>query len=82
MGITREDFERPDRVVQVVLPPRRIDITSISGVAFEEAWPDRVTHEVAGLRIPFLGRSALVLNKRASGRAKDLADLEALGEQS
>jgi hypothetical protein len=81
MGITQGDFERPDRVVQIGLPPRRIDIlTSISGVAFDEAWPDRVTHEVAGLDVPFLGRKALVRNKRASGRAKDLADLEALGE--
>jgi hypothetical protein len=81
MGITRSDLGRPDQVVQVGLPPRRIDIlTSISGVAFEEAWPDRVTLETVGLAVPFLGRGALVRNKRASGRAKDLADLEALGE--
>jgi hypothetical protein len=35
---------------------------------------------VAGLAVPFLGRDCLVANKRASGRAKDRADLEALGE--
>jgi len=81
LGVTPEDFGRPDQVVQVGLPPRRIDIlTSISGVTFDEAWPDRVTHETEGLAVPFLGRAALVRNKRASGRAKDLADLEALGE--
>jgi hypothetical protein len=81
LGVTAEDFGRPDQVVQVGLPPRRIDIlTSISGVTFDEAWPDRVTHETEGLAVPFLGRAALVRNKRASGRAKDLADLEALGE--
>jgi hypothetical protein len=81
MGVTRDDFGRPDRVVQVGLPPRRIDIlTSVSGITFDEAWPGRVIHEVAGLAVPFLGRAALVRNKRASGRAKDLADLEALGE--
>ena len=45
-----------------------------------EAWADRITHEVEGLSIPFIGRAALVKNKRAAGRAKDLADLEALGE--
>ncbi len=39
------------------------------------------TREIAGLAIPFLGRAALVRNKRASGRTKDLADLEALGER-
>jgi hypothetical protein len=81
MGITRADFARPDQVVQIGLPPRRIDIlTSISGVAFDQAWPDRVIHETEGLAVPLLGRAALVRNKRASGRAKDLADLEALGE--
>lgn len=81
MGVTREDLTRTDQVVQIGLPPRRIDIlTSISGVPFEEAWADRITHEVEGLSIPFIGRAALVKNKRAAGRAKDLADLEALGE--
>lgn len=81
MGITRADFLREDQVVQMGLPPRRVDLlTSISGVAFPEAWEGRVTHEVAGMAVPFLGRTALVANKRASGRAKDRADLEALGE--
>jgi hypothetical protein len=35
---------------------------------------------VRDLAIPFIGRRALVANKRATGRLKDLADLEALGE--
>jgi hypothetical protein len=82
MGVSLADFLREDQVVQIGLPPRRIDVlTSISGVPFEEAWTGRVTHEVAGMAIPFLGRACLVANKRASGRAKDLADLEALGEK-
>lgn len=81
LGFHREDFMREDQVFQIGVPPRRIDIlTSISGVSFEEAWPERVYHEVGGLAIPFLGRASLVRNKRASGRTKDLADLEALGE--
>ena len=81
LGLSRDDLTRGDQVVQIGLPPRRIDLlTSISGVGFEEAWPDRVTHQVGSLSIPFIGRRELVRNKRASGRAKDLADLEALGE--
>ncbi|HEU0091788.1 MAG TPA: hypothetical protein VFS78_06750 [Vicinamibacteria bacterium] len=80
MGVTREDFTHPDQVIQIGLPPRRIDVlTAISGVPFEEAWPERVTHDVQGLAVPFIGRAALVKNKRAAGRAKDVADLEALG---
>jgi len=82
MGIARADFLREDQVIQIGLPPRRIDVlTSISGVRFEDAWAGRVTHEAAGMAIPFLGRDALLRNKRASGRAKDRADLEALGER-
>jgi hypothetical protein len=81
MGISRSDFLREDRVVQIGLPPRRIDLlTSISGVGFEEAWEGRITRELEGMEVAFLGRDALVRNKRASGRAKDRADLEALGE--
>jgi hypothetical protein len=81
MGVTQQDLTRADAVVQIGLPPRRIDLlTSISGVGFDEAWVARVNHEVAGLGIPFIGRAELVRNKRASGRTKDLADLEALGE--
>ncbi len=37
--------------------------------------------EVAGLQLPFLDRETLITNKRASGRLKDLADVEALGEE-
>lgn len=68
-------------VVQIGLPPRRIDVlTGVTGLEFAEAWAGRVMHRVAGLDVPFLGRDALVRNKRASGRFKDLGDLEALGE--
>ena len=71
---------RPDQVVQFGLPPRRIDILTSIRVAFEEAWAGRVNHDVGGRAVPFLGRADLVRNKKSSGRTKDLADLEALGE--
>ncbi len=81
LGVKSEDFEAPDVVIQIGLPPRRIDIlTGVSGLTFEEAWSGRVMHPVNGLTVPFLGREALVRNKRSSGRFKDLGDLESLGE--
>jgi hypothetical protein len=81
LGFSREDLTRPDQVVQIGLPPRRIDLlTAISGVEFEPAWAARVAHEVGGLRVPFIGRAELIRNKKAAARAKDLADLEALGQ--
>lgn len=77
------DFTRSEVVVQFGLPPRRIDIlTSVSGVGFDDAWQDRLEHEVDGLRVPFLGRSSLIRNKRASARPKDLSDLDQLGATS
>lgn len=81
-GITIEDLERPDTVYQIGLPPRRIDLmTGISGVEFAEAWPKRVIVELEERSIPVIGRSELIRNKRASGRTKDLVDLELLESQ-
>lgn len=82
LGITRDDVQRPGNVIQLGLPPNRIDLlTSISGVPdFDAAWAARVVQVVRGRQVPFLGRAALVDNKRATGRYKDLGDLEALGE--
>lgn len=82
LGATRDDLRRVDTVVQLGLPPNRIDLlTSISGIPdFATAWTARVEHDLRGRRVPFLGRDALLRNKRASGRRKDLADIEALGE--
>ena len=82
MGVSRRDLESPDTVVQIGLPPRRIDVvTGITGVEFQEAWSARVTQRVGTLEVPFLGRDQLIRNKRATGRLKDMADLEALGEK-
>ena len=79
LGLSRQDLETPGMVVQVGLPPRRIDLlTEASGLVFDEAWKNRTTHLVEGREVPFLGRQDLVRNKRALGRSKDLADLEVL----
>lgn len=81
VGLSVDDLSQPDRVVQIGLPPRRIDLmTEISGVEFDDAWASRLVQAVGSLEVPFLGRASLVLNKKAAGRHKDLADLEGLGE--
>ena len=78
---TEVDFSRADSVAQFGLPPYRIDVLSgISGVTFDAAWPDRVEGAFEDLTVPYIGRDAFVRNKRASGRRKDLADLDYLGE--
>ena len=74
-GVTAGDFAQPGAVYQIGLPPRRIDVlTEISGVTFDEAWTSRVAGEVEGRTVGFIGRAALLKNKEASGRPKDIAD--------
>lgn len=64
---------------QIGVSPRRIDIlASISGVEFRDAWDTRDTVMLDGLTIPVIGRALLIQNKRAVGRTRDLADIEAL----
>jgi hypothetical protein len=80
--VTLADLETTGIVVQFGLPPNRVDVlTDISGVAdFPAAWDARREFDVHGRAVPFIGRAALIANKRAAGRPKDLADLDALGE--
>lgn len=80
LNITPADFTASDRVVQLGLPPSRIDIlTSLTGASdFESAWNDREEHVIRGRNVPVLSRAMLIATKRATGRPKDLADLDAL----
>ena len=81
LPLKAEDFVDSYQVVQLGLPPNRIDLmTSITGVSFEEAWAQRVETVLEGMHVNFIGRQALIQNKRATRRPQDLADLAALGE--
>jgi serine/threonine protein kinase len=78
-GLAEADLTQPEVVCQIGVPPRRIDLlTSLTGLSFDEAWADRTPGLLGGLEVHFLGREALIRNKRALGRARDLADLESL----
>jgi hypothetical protein len=57
-----------------------LDQLGLSLASFESAWQGRMIVTIRGREVPVLGRAALIANKRASGRPKDLADLHALGE--
>jgi hypothetical protein len=79
LNITQDDFCKPTNVIQVGLPPGRIDvICSITGVEFDEAWLDRMQVEIDGLRVPILGREHLIRNKQSTGRLKDQVDVDLL----
>lgn len=81
LGLKADDFLKPGTIVQLGYPPSRIDLlTSIDGVEFDACYPSRLVMNIAGVDLPIIGLKEFRANKRAAGRAKDLADLEALGD--
>jgi hypothetical protein len=78
-GLTKDDLLRDDTVFQIGVAPRRIDlITGASGLRFEDAAERAVKVTMDGLHIHILSREDMIVNKRASGRPKDLLDAELL----
>jgi len=79
LGLTTADFSEADVVIQLGYPPNCIDLlTSADGVEFESAYKVRVVAEFGDVSVAFIDLKYLKLNKKASGRLQDLADLEAL----
>lgn len=61
------------------VPPMRIEIgTTISGVEFEVCYAERVVAQWDDVEVSVISLARLKQNKRASGRLKDLVDLEYL----
>ena len=82
-ALTPNDLSAADVVFQIGVAPNRIDIlTTIGGVEFEAAWPRRLTVELWGLRVPVIGKIDLIESKRATGRPRDLADVDELERSS
>jgi hypothetical protein len=74
-------FAERNRMAVIGREPLRVDIlTSISGVDFKQAWRGRVRARHGKHLVGFLGRKELLINKRASGRTKDLLDIALLEE--
>ena len=79
VGLEATDFSEPGKVIQLGIPPNRIDlVTAIDGVVFESAWDRRVEAEYAGLPLYIIHLDDLLQNKRTSARPQDLLDLEKL----
>jgi hypothetical protein len=77
--VTEADFAQPGVVFQIGLPPRRIDVlTQLTALDFADAWASRERGRFGDLSVDFIGREAFIRNKRATGRHKDLADIEGL----
>jgi hypothetical protein len=72
-------FLRKQRIVRMGIEPNRIEIqTGISGIQFSRVYPRRIVAELDGVSVNIIPLDDLKTNKKASGRYKDLADLEQL----
>jgi len=79
LGLTEADFLEPDTIIQLGFPPNRIGvITSLVGVEFNVCYSSRQVLEIEGFQLDFIDLENLKKNKKASGRAIDLDDLEKL----
>jgi predicted nucleotidyltransferase len=77
--LNAELFLRENKIIRMGVPPVRLEIiTSISGVEFDECYQARVVDELDGVEVNLIDLENLKKNKKASGRSKDIADLEKL----
>ena len=78
-NITREDLCQAGTIFQIGIAPRRIDIiTALSGLQFDHAYQNSIPVNIDGIEVRILSIDDLIINKKATGRTKDLADAEAL----
>ena len=79
LSLSIEDFLKPDQIVQLGFPPNRIDLmTSPKGVDFNTCYASREEIDIEGLKVKLIDLNNLKINKKATGRHQDLADLENL----
>ena len=77
--LTPDLFLKPDSIVRMGVPPLRIELsTTISGVDFASCHEARVTEIIDGINVNIIDLAHLKKNKKASGRFRDLDDLERL----
>jgi hypothetical protein len=80
-GVSEELFASEGYGYRMGIKPNLIEVlTTIDGLSFDEAWSDHRVVNIDGRTIPVIGRKALLRNKKASGRPKDLADAAWLEE--
>lgn len=72
-------FLEKRKIIRLGLPPVRLEILNdISGVSFDACYAKKNRATVDGVKVNLIAFDDLVSNKAASGRYKDLDDLEHL----
>ena len=78
-NLTKEDLQKDGTIFQIGVAPRRIDIiTAASGLQFEPAYQHSIQLNIEEMEVRIPSIDDLILNKKATGRTKDLADIEIL----
>jgi hypothetical protein len=78
-NLSKKDLQKDGTIFQIGVAPRRIDIiTTASGLQFEPTYRNSIPVNIEGIEVRIPSLDDLIINKRASGRTKDLADAEAL----
>ncbi|MCK5707520.1 MAG: hypothetical protein KAI43_07680 [Candidatus Aureabacteria bacterium] len=81
LNLTVEDFISKEKVVQLGVPPIRIDLlTSLTGVTWEQVSSHRIKSQYGDTSVYFIGKNEFIANKKALGRHKDLADIESINQ--
>ncbi len=82
-SLTVSDIAVGKKVIEMGVPPVQIHVMSaIDGVTWDDVWATREAGKLGARTVAFIGRDAFLRNKRAAGRAKDLADIDALRDPS
>lgn len=77
--LSLDDFAKPGVTYQLGVPPGRIDLlTDMTALTFGEAWSDRLRRPFGDVEVDFIGRASFIRNKRATGRPKDLGDIDGM----
>jgi len=72
-------FQQDNNIIRMGIPPMRIELLKeISGVEFESCYKQRIVDKIDGQQVNLISLKQLKKNKEASGRYKDLDDLENL----
>ncbi|MBS1818919.1 MAG: hypothetical protein JSU08_13385 [Acidobacteria bacterium] len=80
-AVSADELSDPRRMLEMGVPPVQLHIMSaLSGLSWDDAQADAAVGRIGSHTVGILGRASLIRNKRAAGRPKDLADLDALGE--
>ncbi len=79
LGLAAADFAVPGKIVQLGVAPNRVDLlTTIDGVAFDDAWLRRVPGHFGAEAVDYISLADLIKNKQTSGRPQDLLDVQDL----